>query len=136
MADKYFGSFSDRRNVAESFHGVYYDAGWVVPDDFPSEDQLLFASYGGSAYEGDAVVLFERDGQLYEVHGAHCSCYGLEGQWAPEATTWDAIYMRPRGGYSSPMSDHDEDAARAFWSLVESRKSADAVDPAAGVTTD
>ena len=42
---------------------------------------ILFASYGQGGYEGDAWVLFEEDGKLFEVNGGHCSCYGLEGQW-------------------------------------------------------
>ncbi len=48
--------------------------------------EVLAASYDGYAYEGSAFVLFrdKRDGQLYEVNGSHCSCYGLEGQWEPE----------------------------------------------------
>ena len=45
---------------------------------------ILFASYGAANYSGDAWVLFEQDGKLYEVNGGHCSCYGLEGQWEPE----------------------------------------------------
>ena len=45
---------------------------------------ILFASYGQDNYSGDAWVLFEEDGELYEVNGAHCSCYGLEGQWDEE----------------------------------------------------
>jgi hypothetical protein len=36
-------------------------------------------------------VIFEKDGKLWEVNGSHCSCYGLEGQWQPEETTWEAI---------------------------------------------
>ena len=45
---------------------------------------ILFASYGVDNYSGDAWVLFEEDGKLYEVNGSHCSCYGLEGQWVIE----------------------------------------------------
>src|SRR5690625_4483265 len=45
---------------------------------------ILFASYGQANYSGDAWVLFERDGKLFEVGGGHCSCYGLEGQWEEE----------------------------------------------------
>jgi hypothetical protein len=26
--------------------------------------------------------------------GIVCSCYGLEGQWEPEETTWEALAMR------------------------------------------
>lgn len=131
MAGKYFGSFADRRSVADNFlDNGYHDADWQAPDSFPTEDEILFASYGGAAYEGDAIVLFEREGKLFEVHGGHCSCYGLEGQWTPEETSWAAINLRPRNDrYSSPMCDHDEDAARAFWALVDARLAADAVDP-------
>ncbi|WP_308636125.1 hypothetical protein [Paenibacillus silvisoli] len=45
---------------------------------------ILFASYGYANYSGDAWVLYEQNGRLWEVNGSHCSCYGLEGQWAPE----------------------------------------------------
>jgi len=45
---------------------------------------ILFASYGQDNYSGDAWVLFEEDGKLYEVNGSHCSCFGLEGQWEAE----------------------------------------------------
>jgi hypothetical protein len=47
-------------------------------------NKIIFASYGQANYSGDAWVLFENDGKLYEVNGGHCSCYGLEGQWNPE----------------------------------------------------
>lgn len=55
---------------------------------------VLIASYTYEDYSGDAYVLFERDGALFEVHGGHCSCYGLEDQWEPEATTAGAIIHR------------------------------------------
>lgn len=45
---------------------------------------ILFASYGYENYSGDAWVLLEKDSKLYEVHGSHCSCYGLENQWKEE----------------------------------------------------
>ena len=55
---------------------------------------ILFASYGADNYSGDAFVLFERDGNLFEVNGSHCSCYGLEGQFSPEETTIEALRYR------------------------------------------
>ncbi len=55
---------------------------------------ILFASYSYENYSGDAFVLFEKDGKLYEVNGSHCSCYGLEGQWAPEETNVQALKYR------------------------------------------
>lgn len=45
---------------------------------------IILASYGNDYYEGEAFVLFEREGRLFEVNASHCSCYGLEGQWNEE----------------------------------------------------
>ena len=59
---------------------------------------ILFASYSYSNYSGDAWVLFERDGKLFEVSGSHCSCYGLEEQFDPEETTLEAISHRATEG--------------------------------------
>lgn len=57
---------------------------------------VLFASYVQESYEGYAFVLFRdaQDGQLYEVNGSHCSCFGLEGQWDPEPTFLAALENR------------------------------------------
>lgn len=71
---KFLEWFSDQDNVFSQFNFT------------PTTEKVLFASYNEcGGYDGDAWVLFEKDGQLYEVHGGHCSCYGLEGQWVPEA---------------------------------------------------
>lgn len=103
---KYFGSFSDRDSVVNSVE--------AEENDPPTDDEILFASYGGAAYEGDALVIYERGGRVYEVHGSHCSCYGLEGQWEPEETTWAALATRS-------LYEHDKDAEDALASLVASR---------------
>ena len=54
----------------------------------------IYATYECSYYEGTSYVLYILDGKLFEVNGAHCSCYGLEGQWEPEETKKEAILMR------------------------------------------
>lgn len=59
---------------------------------------VLFASYSYANYSGDAFVLLEKDGELYEVNGGHCSCYGLEGQFSPEKTDLKAIQYRLENG--------------------------------------
>lgn len=53
--------------------------------------EVLFASYTYENYSGSATVIFRRDGKLYEAHGSHCSCYGLEDQWSPEETFLEAL---------------------------------------------
>lgn len=55
---------------------------------------ILFASYSYANYEGDAWVLFEQNGELYEVNGGHCSCYGLEGQWSPDKVSLKELEHR------------------------------------------
>lgn len=65
------------------------------PRDFPQQHEIIFSYYSYEDYEGDAFVLYHKDGRLFEVHGGHCSCYGLEGQWDPEETTYAALSMRP-----------------------------------------
>ena len=73
---------------------------------------ILFASYGLDNYSGDAFVLFERDGQLFEVNGSHCSCYGLEGQWSPEDTTLEALEFRLLKGTFGTDSYSDNEFAK------------------------
>ncbi len=55
---------------------------------------ILFASYGVNNYFGDAFILLEKEGKLFEVNGSHCSCMGLEGQFDPEETTLEEIEFR------------------------------------------
>jgi hypothetical protein len=94
---KYFGSFTDAPSVRSNFEDYHngYRAGKSI-ENFPTEDEIIFAAYEGGDYEGEAHVLFESDGKLYEVNGSHCSCYGLEDQWTPEETSWEALSIRPR----------------------------------------
>ena len=55
--------------------------------------EVLLAAYSYADYEGQAYVLFRKEGQLFEVHGGHCSCYGLEGQWDPQAVTKNDLLL-------------------------------------------
>ena len=68
--------------------------------------EILLASYPTEEYEGSAFVLFRRDGQLYEVNGSHCSCYGLENQWDPELTTVEALRHRLTNGNLGAYCDN------------------------------
>ena len=55
---------------------------------------ILFAYYGNFSEGGDAFVLFEKYGKLFEVNVTHCSCYGIEGDFEPEETTLQALMAR------------------------------------------
>ncbi len=81
---------------------------------------VLLGSYGTySGYDGDAFVLLRRDadGALLRVDGAHCSCYGLEGQWEPEETTVAALRLALAGG--SLGADGDSPFAAELTALLD-----------------
>lgn len=90
----FLNNWSNKEGVLSSFAGYDEDYNKVAIADEWKDVNVLFASYGTDNYSGDAFVMFERDGKLYEVNGSHCSCYGLEGQWSPEETTLEAIKHR------------------------------------------
>lgn len=103
--NKYFGDFSSREDVAMEFEQIVSGNRWndeiprVVREDFPKEEEILLAGYYYRDYEGSAYVLFERDGRLFEVEAGHCSCYGLEGSWEPDETTWKQLQDRRLSGF-------------------------------------
>lgn len=125
---KFFGRWSDYGGMCKDWlerrwnsDASQYEA-VILPAGFPTDDEILFASYGGGSYEGDAFVLYRKDGKLYEVSGSHCSCYGLEGQWGPEETYIAALAQKcKKEGCSSCyfLSDHDGDAYVAYWNIVD-----------------
>jgi hypothetical protein len=81
----YLNDFSEKKDVVSNFEINLALANTI---------NILFASYGYENYSGDAFVLFEKEGKLYEVNGSHCSCYGLEDQFDFEETSLEAIEMR------------------------------------------
>lgn len=46
---------------------------------------MIYGVYSTPSYEGSADVIYRRDGKWFHASGSHCSCYGLEDQWKPEA---------------------------------------------------
>ncbi len=69
-----------------------------IKDEDLAGAEILLASYGYGSYCGDAFVLFRKDGQLFEVNGSHCSCYGVEGQWTPQSVTLQELKHRLEKG--------------------------------------
>ena len=73
------------------FSDVFYQ----FPDGV-GEAQLVYASYEAEQYEGSALVVWAKDGQLWEDSSSHCSCNGLwDDGPSPEATSVEAFLMRP-----------------------------------------
>ena len=110
--EKYFGGFNNLEDIAREFADEPYNRKRKIPENLPTEEQIIFAAYEGGSYDGAAIVVYEKDGKLYEVNGSHCSCYGLEGQWAPEETTREALAMRKLASY-----DYEKDTCTRFHEL-------------------
>lgn len=101
MEPKFLNRWSDEnthwRNNEKGAAHVFVD--FQVTEEQQQGVEIILASYGGDYYEGDAFVLFRKDGKLYEVNGSHCSCYGLEDQWEPEETTLRDLRFRMEQGH-------------------------------------
>jgi hypothetical protein len=89
---RYFGNWAEggRAEMAKDFD--------IAEAALPSESAILFAGYWHGSYDGNARVLYRKDGKLYEVNGGHCSCNGLEQQWDHGGEVTPAsLAMRPNG---------------------------------------
>ncbi len=80
---KYYDNWSHREDIALEYKGV----------DIPKDEEIVYAGYTYEDYEGSAIVVFVKDGVLYENNDSHCSCNGLEN-WGPEETSAGALFMR------------------------------------------
>ena len=94
----FLNDWKSKQDMVRDFTGTYYND--KIPMDQFEHVDVLLASYSYRYYSGDAFVLFRdnRDGLLYEVHGSHCSCYGLEGQWRPELCDLESLRHRLKQG--------------------------------------
>lgn len=101
----FLGNWNTDKDVYSSFQ-----------TDINPNNNILFAAYEYIYYSGNAIVIFERDSKLYEVHGSHCSCNGLEGQWNEEDTTWEAIATRDPDDFFSSWSPEAHHAYSEFRS--------------------
>ena len=59
--------------------------------------QVLYASYDQFGYEGAVYCLTLINGELHDVEGSHCSCYGLEDLWNPQKTNLKAVQTYVEG---------------------------------------
>lgn len=87
------------KQIAEDWESIAYcrdersEAHNQILEDLKGAE-ILVAAYENEGYDGTAMVVYIKDGKLFEVNGGHCSCHGLEGQWSPEETSLAALEMR------------------------------------------
>lgn len=80
----YFGDFTSWTDEVKDTWNSFSVMGQFQEDKLRSEPECVWAQYAIDGYEGYALVVFKEGDTWYQVYGSHCSCYGLEGQWAPE----------------------------------------------------
>jgi hypothetical protein len=80
---KFFGDFGSVEDIENMWAGV----------GSLSEATVIAAIYDTGDYSGDAMVVYRKEGKLYEVHCSHCSCNGLDS-WRPEETTYEVLMDR------------------------------------------
>lgn len=101
MTEVFLHNWDSKEDMIASFENVYRIEE-LTPEQIAkyAHVDVLLASYGTDNYNGDAFVLFRNtnDGKLYENHGSHCSCYGLEDQWGEELVDLDALKHRVTEG--------------------------------------
>lgn len=83
--NQYVENFKCAKDIIEAYR---------APADAFKGAKIYLAWYGYGDCSGSSLVIYEKDGQLYEVNGSHCSCNGLEGCWEPEETSWEALAKR------------------------------------------
>ncbi len=105
----YFGEFTCKQDIIGGFR--------LDASDLDDDTCVLLAAYGNDYYEGSAFVLFIKDDKMYEVHGSHCSCFGLEDQWEPEETTFEALEHRIEKGYLF-LYGHEGDVKEKMRELI------------------
>lgn len=61
---------------------------------------VAYESVGDYGCDSSSFFLLKHNetGELYEIHGSHCSCYGFEGQLDLEKTTIEALKHRVNKG--------------------------------------
>lgn len=109
MEGIFLDRFDNKQDVERSFEVGFHDY-----------EHIIFAQYLDGDYSGKAWVIYynSEEEKLYEVHGSHCSCYGLENQFDPELTSVEDLLERiARGG----QSDYDTESVKQaiqLWSYL------------------
>lgn len=81
---------------------------------------VAYESVGDYGCDSAGFYVFRKGRKLYEVHGSHCSCYGFENQWSPEATSLAFLRSKhlhfPTGGYDTGWGDRRQQV-RDFFAI-------------------
>ena len=90
LKDVYLGDWGGLEDLLRNFQ---------IGKDEVKGYKVIVAYYSYEDYSGSAFVLLKKGRKYYEVHGSHCSCYGLEGQWSLEESAPLALKYRIEQGH-------------------------------------
>jgi len=108
---KYFNTWEKIDDLHKNFIGYgKWEEGKRL-EGFPTDAEVLFASYEQGRYDGDSLVLFRRGGKVYCNSGLPCSCRGLEGQWGPDEVITPEQIPKP--------VDHGDEAIAACEKVMQ-----------------
>lgn len=94
LKDVYLGNWDGLDDVLRDF---------AVDKSVVKGYRVIVAGYSYEDYSGSAFVLLKKGHKYYEVHGSHCSCYGLEGQFDIEESSKASLKHRVDQGGSYGM---------------------------------
>lgn len=118
-------ALADFKGMDENFVKAKIANDFGIPEEHLEGCTLIVAymSVGSYGCDSAAFVVFEKEGNLYEVNASHCSCYGFSEsdysgdtrtQWKPEAVEdVQAILQRSDWGLAAGGYDDDQAANAA-----------------------
>lgn len=71
---------------------------------------IAYESVGSWGCDSSSYFLLveNKTGKLFEVHGSHCSCYGFEGQFVPEETALEYLKSDKFYFYTGGYDDYSD----------------------------
>jgi len=76
---RFFGDFESVEDVLKKFKVKNFSG------------EIVYAIYDQDRYNGKATVVFKERDNYYVVEASHCSCYGLEGLWEPDLSSFEEL---------------------------------------------
>lgn len=104
IRDHWIASWEIAKVVADAFNPV---AAYESVGDFGCDSSGWF------------LLQNRETGELFEVHGSHCSCYGFEDQFTPEPTTLEYLKSDKFGLFCGGYDDHKNENKTAVVDFLK-----------------
>jgi hypothetical protein len=105
-------------------YGIGWETDEVVVECLKNLNILIaYESVGDWGCDSTSYFLLKDkiSGELFEIHGSHCSCYGFENQFDLEPMTLEAIKLRNHlfytGGYDTESKENIDEVMEFINSM-------------------